>query len=267
MFSFTSRLTAVVTAAAALCLPALAQEGQTEGKVDTKAQEAVKQMLAAYKNVSALHQVVTLKGKLPEFMSSGLPERVEVKVQRPNKLSIVYSEKEGAKTVTYRIVSDGTNLWRWQSDTNVYSKEKAPKLLAEMPQFGTPTPELEIVIFGRDPFEGMPGPNGTMSLTRTEKRGEVECDVVETSLSEEGAGMSMNLNMLLAQKDRLLRGIRLAGKGKDPQGKDISFSFELSYDMVNLKPAFTAADFQFTPPAGSKPATNRLAPDSPPKGR
>lgn len=267
MFRFTSRLTAVVIAAAALCVPALAQEGQAVGKVDAKAQEAVKQMLASYKNISSLHQVVTLKGKLPDFMSSALPERVEIKIQRPNKLSIAYSQKEGAKTVAYRIVSDGTNLWRWQSDTNVYTKEKAPKLLSEIPQFNNPTPELEIILFGRDPFEGMPGPNGTMTLNKTEKRGEVEYDLLETSLSEEGAGMSMNLNMLLGQKDRLLRGIRLSGKGKDPQGKDISFSFELSYDLVNAKPAFTAADFQFTPPAGSKPSTNRLAPDSPPRGR
>jgi hypothetical protein len=267
MFRFTGRLMAVMTAAAALCVPALAQERQAEGKIDAKAQEAVKQMLASYKNISALHEVVTLKGNLPDYMSSGLPEKVEVKIQRPNKVSIVFSQKEGAKTVTYRIVSDGTNLWRWQSDTNVYSKEKAPKLLSEMPQVGNPTPEMEAILFGRNPFEGMPGPNGTMTLNKTEKRGEVEYDVMEASVSEEGAGMSFSLSMLLGQKDRLIRSIRLAGKGKDPQGKDTSFNFELSYDLVNAKPAFTAADFQFTPPAGSKPAGNRSTPSSPPKGR
>jgi outer membrane lipoprotein-sorting protein len=267
MFRITSRWTAVVTGVAALCVPALAQEGQAVGKVEAKAQESVKQVLASYKNISALHEVVTLKGNLPDFMSSALPERVEIKIQRPNKLSIVFTQKEGAKKVTYRIVSDGTNLWQWQSDTNVYTKEKAPKLLSEMPQIGNLTPEMEAILFGRNPFEGMPGPNGTMTLNRTEKRGEVEYDVLEASVSEEGAGMSFSLSMLLGQKERLIHGVRLVGKGKDPQGKDISFNLELSYDLVNSKPSFTAADFQFTPPAGSKPATSRSAPSGSPKGR
>src|SRR5215831_90086 len=114
---------------AAIILAALAGTAGVRSQdaiVDARARGAIEQMQAAYKSLDALHVKVTWTARYSGSMSRDDfplpgPERLELRMQRPNKFYMEASATGDNGTPTrYLIVSDGTNLWHWRSAPNTY---------------------------------------------------------------------------------------------------------------------------------------------------
>lgn len=257
------RIAIVAVLAGCLAVSACAQET----KPDPKAQAVLDQMIAAYTALNALHLKATVKrtGNAPPIMPVTIPESLEMRLLRPNKLWFYYVEKSGAKVKKRQVVSDGTNLWRWESDTNIYTKTKAPGLFRDFPRL--PVLVEMGILFEQDPFQDLP-PNAHITLGEPIKVGDTDVDVVEIKIAEEGTPFTVVFKLLIGQKDHLMRGLSFEESGKDPQsGKDHSFKMELTYSLVNAAPDFKTADFVFTPPPGAKPPASGSPPNPKPSGK
>lgn len=259
------RIAIVAVLAGCLAVSACAQET----KPDPKAQAVLDQMLAAYKALNALHMKATMKltGNAPQIMPGTIPESLEMRLLRPNKLWLHYVEKSGAKVQKEQVVSDGTNLWRWQSATNIYTKTKAPGLFRDFPRLPDIGPEMDILFREQNPFQNFP-PNAHITLGEPIKVGDTDVDVVEIKIAEEETPFTVAVKLLIGQKDHLMRGLSFEGSGKDPQsGKDLNFKMESTYSLVNAAPDFKTADFVFTPPPGAKPPASGSPPNPKPGGK
>jgi hypothetical protein len=248
------------------CAPA---SGQAP-KPDPKVQALMDQVIAAYKALPAYHIKVTFK-YLPDdpvFFGSGQPLSMELKLQKPNKLHLTYSERiyEGkpeerltgkidpakVKTVRHQIVSDGTSVYRFQGSTNTFTKSRAGSGFPDVPATLS-LPELEVLLRASDPFKKTLVPANLLTLGKPVKVGDDDLDVIEGRIAEPGVAFVGRLRILLNQKDHTFRGVQFEGEGKDPRdGKPLTFKLEAAYDRVATSPAFAAADFTFTPPPGAR---------------
>jgi outer membrane lipoprotein-sorting protein len=223
-------------------------------KRDPKVQAVIDQVLAAYKALNGLSLKVSVKATGPADMMRGAPESVEMRFQKPNKLYSAVATRGAADRVDRKlIVSDGSFLWTWKSDSNTFTKGKAPALLKAATTLGDDLPEYELLFRDKDPFADLPG-TANLALGPPQKVGDVDVDVLKTTVSEQGVPFQFVVQILVGQKDHLIHGMYFEGSGKDPAGKDAKFDLRMTYDAVNANPAFTPADFVFTPPAGAKPA-------------
>lgn len=240
----------VLTAAVAVSLTAVAQEP----KRDPRVQALLDQSVAAYKAMPSYRAKTTFKytPDNPDLFRQGQPLSMEIKVQRPNKLNLSYTEKgANGKLARHQIVSDGTNVFRWDSDTNAYTKTKAGNAFPDLPG-SLSLPELDALLRAKDPFKELPVPANLLTVGTPVKVGDVDMDVVEGKISGPGLPFAGRLRMLFGQKDHTIRGVTFEGEGKDPRnGKPLSFRVEATSDAISTSPQFTQADFTFTPPAGS----------------
>lgn len=244
---------ACIAGLALFATSALAQQTPPTVKRDPKVQAVIDQTLAAYRALNGLHLKVSVKTTGPSDMMRGAPDSIELKYQKPNKLYSAIATRGAKETLDRRlVVSDGSNLWAWLSDTNTYNKVKAPPLLKTAPFIGHDLPEYDLLFRDKDPFADLPG-TATLALGPAAKVGDVDVDVLKTSATEQGVPFTLNIELMIGQKDHLIHGMYFAGSGKD-QGKDVKFDLRMTYDLVAANPAFTAADFAFTPPPGAKPA-------------
>jgi outer membrane lipoprotein-sorting protein len=241
------------------CGGALAQQPPIGVKRDPKVQAVIDQTLAAYRALTGLHLKVSVKTTGPADMMRGAPDSIELKYQKPNKLySAVTTRGAGDAVERKLVVSDGANLWAWLSDTNTYNKVKAPPLLKTAPFIGHDLPEYDLLFRDKDPFADLPG-TANLALGPPAKVGDVDVDVLKASATEQGVPFTLNVELLIGQKDHLIHGMYFAGSGKD-QGKDVKFDLRMTYDLAVANPTFAPADFTFTPPPGSKPALSLQPP-------
>lgn len=262
MKSRTTILALGVLSGAVLAMPTVGQEG----KRDPKVQLLFDQVLAAYKTMPAYQEKVTFKyaPDAAQDHPQGQPVSLDVKLQKPNKISVSYVEKvaiyktidkktvfESVRTVRHQIVSDGATVYRWRSDKNTYTKTKSGAGYPDLPP-ALVQPELEILLRGKDPFKDLPIPGNLLSVGAPVKVGDTMLDVLEGKISDLRITFTGKLKMLFGQKDRTVRSIVFEGDGKDPKdGHPLSFRVEAAYEQVTPSPTLTAADFKFTPPAGS----------------
>lgn len=227
-------------------------------KIDPKVDAVFKETVAAYKALTVLHEKVSMKVNTasPEIKKSmSGPEKVELRIQKPNRIYLDFTGTNSGRPVKTLLVCDGTSVWRWSGDSNTYTKIKAPATLAGIPGVSNDLPELDIIVRGKNPFNDMSGPGGAMAFKVGEpmKVGDVDVDVLEASPGGDSAPFKMQIRMLVGRKDRLFHGLSVEGGGKNPvDQKDFSFDAKMNYDLVDAAPTFTAADFTFTPPPGAK---------------
>lgn len=241
------------------CRVAVAQQNPPV-KRDPKVQAVIDQVLAAYKALTGLSLKVSVKTTGPADMMRGAPDSIEVRFQKPNKLYSAVSTRSAPDRIERKVVvADGAFLWIWKSDTNTFAKGKSPALLKAAPTLGDDLPEYELLFRDKDPFADLPG-TATLALGQPAKVGDIDVDVLKTTVSEQGVPFQILVQILVGQKDHLIHGMYFEGSGKDAAGKDMKFDLRMTYDSVNANPTFTAADFAFTPPAGSKPASAPVGP-------
>jgi hypothetical protein len=251
------------TFSAALALLAILpiSAAHAQDKTDANVLAMLRQSTAAYRALDSFLLKLTAKTTGDVKDLGDIPEAVEIRYQKPNKVfvSAAVRSPEG-KVKRELIVSDGVSLWRWKSGTNQYTKSKAPATFTafqDMPSFA---PELEVLFRSRDPFEGFPGPGGKVTLGAPTTKGDVEVDVIEVTMPADGSGLSGTIHIFLGRKDHLFHGLMIAASGQDRKtNKPASLTAELIYDVLNAKPTFTAADFKFTAPPGSKQVTQKTA--------
>jgi outer membrane lipoprotein-sorting protein len=227
--------------------------GAQENKRDPKVQTVLDQMMTAYKNIQALHLKATMKvtGIVPPEIAEGMPENVEFRLQRPNKIWLESTGRHTRITIQHLIVSDGEYLWRWETGMNAFTKTKSPSVLKEIDNLPNDLPEFEILFDEQNPFKDMLL-EGTVTLGTPIKQNDVDVDVLEARMDAPDVP-SMTLKIMVGQKDHLVRGGTISGKGKHPMtGRDFDFKCELIYSIINATPTFTPADFVFTPPPGIK---------------
>jgi len=265
MFKSVFRLALIAALGGCLAFAADAQES----RVDPKARAVLDQMVAAYKGLTAFHEKMSFKASgsgANEIMENNSPHSLELRLQKPNKLWINQTERRMGKLTRRQVVSDGANLWRWEGESNTYSRSKAPDSFAGIPNLPDDMPELDILFRGEDPLKKLNSDAGnvTVALGQPMKVGDVDVDVVEIKITPQDAPFSATIRFLIGQKDHLMRGLVFEGNGKNPAtGQEMNFKAEMTNELVNPAPTFTAADFAFTPPPGAKPESSRSA--APPK--
>jgi outer membrane lipoprotein-sorting protein len=238
-----------------------------------RGREALDKMVAAYAALPALHVRVnwtakyTGSGSADDFPLPG-PDRLELRMQRPNKLFMSAIARRDGKTTSYLVVSDGSSLWYWRSVTNTYSQVPAPATLAESPSLlpddaigttdGT-TWEVDTIMewdllttrattLGLTAAAGVP-----ITVTGPEKLGAAQVEVVRVRSPAGVMPFSMENRLYLDVETSLVRGLGFSVRGKHPDdGKDFSVEMQGTYDTLNARPKFSASDFAFTVPAGAR---------------
>jgi outer membrane lipoprotein-sorting protein len=241
---------------AVLCGPAVGQLAPAV-KRDPKVQAVIDQMLAAYKELGALHVKATAKASGPPGMLGGAPDSFELRYQKPNKLYTLFVARGRTEGAADRKItaSDGATLWTYSSASNTYTKAKAPASLRNSALIPSDMPECDLLFRDKDPFADLPG-TAAMTLGPAAKAGDVDVDVLQATSAEPGVPFTLNFQIMVGQKDHLIHGMTFQGSGMDPDGKDMKLDLRLTYDLVDSKPSFTPADFAFMPPAGAKAAGN-----------
>jgi hypothetical protein len=252
--------------AAALALEA----GQFDPRVRAKLEES----RAAYRTLDALHVKVSWTARYTGSMSRDDfplpgPDTLELRMQRPNKVYLAASSRTGERPSSYLIVSDGESLWHWRSVPNTYTQVKAPASLKELPRalpenaIGTydgttwtldTILEWDALMLDEDLFKDMSEVGLIGSLT-TEKLGNEVVDVLKLRLpgASSPIPISHETTFYLSATNHLVRECRISVRGKNPDnGRDFTTEMRGVYDVHNAQPKFTPADFQFTPPRGSK---------------
>lgn len=234
-----------------------------ESRVDPKAQAVIDRAIAAYKGLKAFHEKVVMKGESdPPGMIPGFTGFIEVRLQKPNKLWLKIESKEGGKRTVWQVVCDGIHLWRWSNEKSTYTKSPAPRSVAGIPvEVPTSVVDLGMLLYGRDPLK-VAWPAGTaFTLGESEKLGDIAVDVITAKIADSSSPVATVFKMMIGQQDHLVRGYSFRGSGKHPQsGKEMSFKFEATYPLINASPTFTARDFTFTPPPGTKLVASDPAP-------
>lgn len=242
-------------------------------KRDAKVQAALDQMTAAYKALSVVHIKMVAHTTVSDpsiIKSADIPESIEIKLQRPNKLVLdIWRSKLGSR-VHVLLVSDGVNLWKWNSSSAVVEKSKAPAAIFDIKDLPNDSPEMDILLRGNEPFKdfSLGGSEASLSMGGTAKVGDADTDSIELRLPAAGSPISGTLQIRLGQRDHFVRNISFEGGGKDPRiNKDVKFKFEVTYPILNPAPVFTTDDFRFVPPAGAKIVVDRperrpVAPDT-----
>jgi general secretion pathway protein G len=224
--------------------------GAQDNKPDPKLQAVLDQMTTAYKNINALHLKATMKiaGIVPEDIVDGMPENAELRLQRPNKIWLDNTQRHGQIAKRHLIVSDGENLWRWETGMNAFTITKAPANFNNMANMSDAFPEFELLFDGINPFEDLIE-EGAMKLGMPIKLNDIDVDVLEAMVPT--PPFYTTVKIMVGQKDHLVRGLTVYGKGKNPKtGGDIDFKCEFVYSVINAAPTFTPADFVFAPPPG-----------------
>jgi len=230
-----------------------AQDNKSVSKRDPKVQAVIDQTMAAYKALNAFHLKVTLKATGSTDMFVGAPDSVELRYQKPNKLSVTSATRGQVNALNRKqLVTDGVSVWSWSSTSNAYSKLKAPATLKNISTLSDDLPEYDLLLRDKDPFADIPGNSNALSLGQPAKIGDVDVDVLSAAITEAGVPFTLNIKIMIGQKDHLIHGMRFDGNGKDPAGKDTKFDVQMNYEIVNTSPTFTPADFTFTPPPGAK---------------
>jgi outer membrane lipoprotein-sorting protein len=256
------RTTRPLVLAALLSLTICSSQAQdTKSKRDPKVQAVIDQAMAAYKGLNALHLKVSVKATGTTEMFVGAPDSVEIKYQKPNKLHVLSATRGQGDVVNRReVVTDGVSVWTWNSGGNSYSKLKAPPAIKSISTLSDDLPEYDLLFKEKDPFLDIPGAAGALTLAPAAKLGDVDVDVLAATITEAGVPFTLNVKILIGQKDHLIHGMQFDGSGKDPAGKDTKFDLKMNYDIVNSSPTFAPADFTFTPPPGAKLAPTVAAP-------
>jgi outer membrane lipoprotein-sorting protein len=247
-------------------MSALAQDAQRNEKFDPKVEAMFEQAVATYKSASALREKVTIKYDINSpvpILESAQPVSVELLAQKPNKLNLSYALKDQAGKITrHQIVSDGATVTTWRGDTNTFTQAKAPAKFPEVPAI-LDLPELDMFLRGGNPFGKLKVPArllvvGDPVKVKSMDKGaekETELDVVQGTVVVSDVSLKTLFRMLFNPKDRVVRGMLFQGEGiYTPTQKPMSFKIDAVYDLVELNPKVTAADFTFAPPDGAKPA-------------
>src|SRR5258708_8215696 len=229
-------------------------------KRDAKVQATIDQMALAYRALRSVHIKMVMKPTVsdPGFLKtySG-PESMEIKLQRPNKISLEQWRIAGGQRTHSMIVCDGVNLWKWESGIGTVAREKAPESISDIKTVPNDLPEMDVLLRNKDPFVDftMGGAEIPLTMGASAKFGDADAESIEAKIPTEGSPISGVLRVRIGQKDHLVRSLSFEGGGKDPKtGKDVTFKFEMTYPILNPSPVFTQADFKFVPPSLVKTA-------------
>ena len=129
-----TNVTAHATILLSLAVIASAQDTKPPARLDARAKLVMDQLGAAYRGLNALHERITAQARGPEVMLGRMPETVELKVRKPNRLWMSMTERlpDGRK-IKSMVVCDGITLWHWTDETNTYRKSRAPATLKAIP--------------------------------------------------------------------------------------------------------------------------------------
>ena len=238
-------------------LPISAAHSQAP-KRDAKVQAAISQMTAAYKALTAVHIKMAVRAEVSDpgmVNMADVPESVEIRFQKPNKLVLDSWRNNHGKRVHSLLVCDGANFWKWDSASREVSRNKAPASLSDLKDLPSDSPEMDILLRNKEPFQdfNVGGPEVTLTMGGPAKLGDAMTDVIEARMPAVGSPISGVLRIRLGQADHLVRGISFDGGGADPKTKkELKFKFEVTYPILNPAPVFTPADFLFAMPPGAR---------------
>ncbi|MEP6755781.1 MAG: hypothetical protein ABJA67_09790 [Chthonomonadales bacterium] len=241
--------------------PSLAQTGPKPPaqKIDERVRSMMDDMIAGYKAQTTLQEKVSFKftSNVPEMTPEVIPIEFVLKIQKPNKLALAWSEKGKSGVVRKQIISDGATETDFNEDTNTYFQSKAPLGLPAAPAVLN-VPEFELLFNGRDPFINLHIPSQLLKVGDPVKIGEFDCDVLIGTVTQPALNLTASLRLSIAKKDHLIRSMVFEGNGGTAD-KPIKFKYEALY-TVTLLPVLTESDFSFTPPPGAKLQTNGKKP-------
>lgn len=227
---------------------------------DPAAKALAEKSAAAYKALTSYRMKATGTGGSSEFAS--VPAQVEIRFRRANRFFARISEQDrpGGTTVMRAFAWDGRTIY--QRDPATGKVTEAPHAKVEWPpEIPLAAMECEPLLHGRPllPETAFPGGRATVASPEDYHGTKVDVLRVEASIPESEALFRMDL--LIAQFDSLIRGIRFKLSGKHPiNSKPISGDFELRYTLVETKPVFGPSDFRIptsTAPAPTQPKRKR----------
>ncbi len=226
--------------------------------VDPKAQAVIDSMVAAYKKLNSLHEkiaVSTTSSGAAVVQTGDIPQVIEIKAQRPNRLFVDRTALKNGKQVHEILVCDGTYVWRWNSTTNRYTKTKAPSSFSEIGALPSDSPDMDMMLKGANPLADLKMGSAALPITLgpPTKSGGVDIDLLEAKMAADGAPLSGSIRFLVGHADHVMHEMVFEGSGKDPaSGKDAAFRLDLTYPLIDMDAPFTPHDFRFVPPAGAK---------------
>ena len=234
---------------------AMAQNSPTQQppviKTDLRVRAMMDEMVNAYKAQTNLQEKVTFKffANVPELIPENIPVEFNLKLQKPNKVNLSWTEKGKSGLVKKRLISDGIIQSDVYVDSNSYYQTKAPMALPA-PPIVLNVPEFDLLFNGRDPFTTLRIPTQYLKIGESEKFNDVDCDVLIGTVSQPAINLTATLRLGMGKKDHLIRGMIFEGAGTS-EGKAIKFKYEAIYDLT-LSPNLTDSDFKFMPPPDSK---------------
>jgi len=254
----------LLSVGAALATPTQAQDAKT----------IVERMVAAYRTAPRLHVRARLKAQ-PEFQAlwKGV-ESFELRVERPGRLLLTSWRREGGGSVRLAVACDGRTLWTIDPRSSRAVSSRAPARIEQISLDEVGLPELEMLLHGRSPLEGLsPGdPPAPPALAAPARAAGADCHVLELKGASPDGPASMTCRIYVGQQDYLIRGIVVEAAGKTPgDARDLQVRFEVAYDMVTTTPAFAPDAFRLPlppsaspKPAGAKPPASPRTPRSAP---
>lgn len=173
---------------------------------------------------------------------------IELRLQRPDKISVFYGSYPEDKKVGQLTVSDGKTLWRWNRFTQTYTKQSVKGPLEKILVDELETQEVALCLLGRNSYANalVPGP----SRIKFDKVDGIEVEVLENEGKLENG--TATVQVMIGKEDHLLRRIVREERRSNAATKNKwSIKTEIIYTIVNNAPTFQEKDFRFSPPPGA----------------
>lgn len=214
-------------------------------------------MLKAYHELNSFHEKVTQK-QWKNSPDISLTIEVEFRFRKPNKLylDVDYPEIVGNGRWHLIYVCDGKTLLLYNSSKQEYQKIKAPATLERLVlPSALRGPEFEAILRENNPF----APLEKSAIVRYSESYQTsqndKAHILKLEVQEDGA--KRTLRYFLDARDNLVRNLSLlivpnsdtASPFLDPE---TASTVEATYNLVEINPRFTTADFIFTPPSDAK---------------
>lgn len=265
MIAIPLRFRVPISAALLLCLMSGAcnRRAPSPNAIDPNADRIVTRMTTFLKELKSVQVKVVIKYMVnPGNRKTETLYRYVVSCQRPNKLAIVFEEGPQGKT----LVSDGTSMTIYQSQTNSYTVTSAPKTLdnvimeesGPLVKLGARGPAIFDLLVGNLDRNGLLDETTSGVLSGEESIGNKPCWHLKfekprlpwdlwVAKTDDPLPVQIVPDLTIICRERSLVSSR---------SQPVTMNWSLSFSDWKLNPQLPESVFQFTPPPDAQSASD-----------